>query len=206
MTGDGLSHDASVLPLRHLELKRTKMTLVRMATALAFLCIATLACSSASLPALPTAPLLYLPTTPPPDPPIPTAARTETAQPESGPVPYVNMMHISQYSAPSGQPVQSWNRIPIMPQATVGQEFQSGAVYSFKATATISQAADFYQSNLHALGYKLYVGPATGTAGSGSNTIHSNFLGYSKGSHLLLIYIASYDTDTGHIFVVLSTQ
>ncbi len=135
-----------------------------------------------------------------------TSTTVSLALPGSGPEPYVNMMDISHYMNPSGPPVQTWNGVPIMSQATDGQAFQSGAVYSFKATATVSQAADFYQSKLHPLGYKLYVGPATGTAGSGNNSIHSNFLGYSKGSRLLLIYIASYDIDAGHVFVVLTTQ
>lgn len=208
------------------------MTRARTAAALAFLLIGTLACSPASHAAQPNVPTAWLPTSPPTETPIPTATATPSdtpaptltatiaptltdtpvsaaapaASPGSAPVPYVNMMDISQYFSPSGRPVQSWNGIPIMPEATDGQAFQSGAVYSFKATATIADASSFYQDKLRPLGYRLYVGPASGAAGSGSGTIHSDFLGYSRGPHLLLIYIASYDIDAGHVFVVLSTQ
>jgi len=53
---------------------------------------------------------------------------------------------------PQGTPVTEWNGIPIMPQATAGQEFDS-TTYSFKATATATEAQDFYKEKLSALGW-----------------------------------------------------
>jgi hypothetical protein len=115
-------------------------------------------------------------------------------------------MGISQYFKPVGGPVQSWNGIPIMPQATAGQEFKPGAVYSFKAPATISQGVSFYKAKISALGFKFNGDTITGSAGTGSNALHNSVLNTYKGAQILLIYIAAYDSDTGHIIVVISTQ
>ncbi len=132
---------------------------------------------------------------------------TATAGAGSMPVPFTNLNDVSQYFNPVGEPAASWNGIPIMPQAIAGQEFIAGQVYSFKAAATISQAVDFYQSKLPALGYTSFMpGAATGSAGTGANAIHNSFLYMLKGSQTLLIYIASYDSDPSHVSVVLSTQ
>ena len=123
------------------------------------------------------------------------------------PQPFANLANISQYFNPVGQPVPNWNGIPIMPEATAGQEFKPGQLYSFKATATIAQAVSFYQAKLPALGYTSFMpGPATGSAGTGPNAIHNSFLYMLKGTNILLIYIASYDSDPSHVSVVISTQ
>ena len=53
---------------------------------------------------------------------------------------------------PQGEPVSEWNGIPIMPQATAGQESNT-TTYSFKATATVKEAQDFYDSQLTDLGW-----------------------------------------------------
>ena len=53
---------------------------------------------------------------------------------------------------PQGTPVSEWNGIPIMPQATAGQEFDANN-YSFKATATTKEAQDFYNAQLTTLGW-----------------------------------------------------
>ena len=59
---------------------------------------------------------------------------------------------IGNYFDPQGTPVAEWNGIPIMPQATAGQEFDANN-YSFKFTGTAKEAADFYTSNLGAAGW-----------------------------------------------------
>ena len=142
---------------------------------------------------------------------VPTeaAAPSDTPPADSGsmPAPFANLSNVSQYFNPVGQPVPSWNGIPIMPEAIAGQEFKPGQLYSFKAAATIAQAVDFYQAKLPALGYTSFMpGPATGSAGTGANAIHNSFLYMLKGSQMLLIYIASYDSDPSHVSVVISTQ
>ena len=59
---------------------------------------------------------------------------------------------IGNYFDPQGTPVAEWNGIPIMPQATVGQEFDANN-YSFKFTGTAKEASDFYNSNLGNAGW-----------------------------------------------------
>ncbi len=54
---------------------------------------------------------------------------------------------------PQGAPIPEWNGIPIMPQATAGQEFSANNTYSFKATATAQEVQDFYNEKLTALGW-----------------------------------------------------
>jgi hypothetical protein len=54
---------------------------------------------------------------------------------------------------PQGTPVTEWNGIPIMPQATVGQEFSENNTYSFKASVTTTEVQDFYDEQLTALGW-----------------------------------------------------
>lgn len=58
---------------------------------------------------------------------------------------------------PQGTPVQEWRGIPIMPQATVGQEFTENDTYSFKANVTTKEVQDFYNDKLSALGWKQVV-------------------------------------------------
>ena len=188
---------------------------------LAFLLIGALACSLTTPPALPTAIPQPFPTnasteapaaatsaeasaTPAPN---ETAASSDTPNPLSQlmPMPFTNMMNASQYLNPVGPPAKSWNGIPIMPEAIAGQEFKPGAVYSFKATATIPQAVSFYKTQMAPLGFSLNGGPGTGSAGTGANAVHNSFMNYYKGSQLLLIYFTSYDNDASHVIVVLST-
>ena len=198
------------------------MAHLRKVALLVVLLIGTLACSLTAAPASPTASLHASPTARSSDTPAFTAtvqasntpAPTGTAQPSETPnplsllvpPPFMNLMGISKYFNPVGQPVQTWNGNTIMPQATAGQEFIPGAVYSFKATAAISQGVSFYKAKISALGFSLNGEPMTGSAGTGGNALHNSVLNCYKGSQILLIYIASYDNDTGHIFVVISTQ
>ena len=49
---------------------------------------------------------------------------------------------------PQGTPVSEWNGIPIMPQATAGQECTNANTYSFKVDATVKDVQDFYNAQL----------------------------------------------------------
>jgi hypothetical protein len=51
------------------------------------------------------------------------------------------------YFDPQGTPAVEWNGIPIMPQATAGQEFDSGN-YSFRFNGAVKDAVDFYNNAL----------------------------------------------------------
>ena len=84
---------------------------------------------------------------------------------------------------PQGEPVQQWKGIPIMPQATAGQEFAQKAAYSFKANVTIKQVQDFYVEKLKALGWSQpYDIPTEEDAG---------LLIFQKGSNILTIAITA---------------
>jgi hypothetical protein len=73
---------------------------------------------------------------------IPTLEALASALPDVG-----NMLN------PQGTPVQEWNSIPIMPQATAGQEFTENNTYSFKAPVTTTEVQDFYTQQLAPLGW-----------------------------------------------------
>ncbi len=199
------------------------MERLRKYTFFVLLLTGSLACSLISAPAGPTAtiqpsPTIFSTDTPAltataeaSDTPAPTEliSSTDTSIPgmPSLPLAMLNMMNVAQYFNPVGQPVQTWHDVPIMPQATAGQEYKSGGVYSFKATATISQGVNFYMPKMTAMGFMLNgAGPATGSAGTGSDATHGSTLFYFKGSQIFLIDITSFDTDPGHIIVVMSTQ
>ena len=55
---------------------------------------------------------------------------------------------------PQGTPVQEWMGIPIMPQATAGQEFSDQSTYSFKVNATTTEVQNFYNDQLTPLGWE----------------------------------------------------
>jgi hypothetical protein len=54
---------------------------------------------------------------------------------------------------PQGTPVQEWRGVPVLPQATAGQEFPENNTYSFKANATAKEVQDFYNEKLPPLGW-----------------------------------------------------
>ena len=197
------------------------MTSLRKIAVLMVLCISGLACSLMTAPASPTASPEASPTASYADTPTAAAEASDTPAPAetisptdtpnplslSMPMPFMNLNGVSQYFNPAGQPAQTWNDIPIMPEATAGQEFKTGAVYSFKATASIAQAVSFYSAKIPQMGFSSFMaGPGTGSAGTGSNAMHNSFLYYIKGSQVLLFYITSFDTNPGQVIVVISTQ
>jgi hypothetical protein len=63
-----------------------------------------------------------------------------------------SMPEVEKYLNPTGKPVSNWNDIPIMTQATAGQEFDKNT-YSFKADASATDVQTFYTDQLKALGW-----------------------------------------------------
>ncbi|MCC6299596.1 MAG: hypothetical protein IT314_09875 [Anaerolineales bacterium] len=59
---------------------------------------------------------------------------------------------VANYFDPQGTPIAEWNGLPIMSQATAGQEFDSSN-YSFKFTGTVKEAVDFYTAALSEAGW-----------------------------------------------------
>jgi hypothetical protein len=104
---------------------------------------------------------------------------------------------VGQYLDPVGTPVKTWNGVPVMTQATSGQEF-SKYVYSYIATATIAQATQYYDSHASSLGIPTHTG--SGHGGTGTNATH--FIAYT--SYGLSLYVTSFDNNTSHVIVVIS--
>jgi hypothetical protein len=95
---------------------------------------------------------------------------------------------------PQGEPVAEWNGIPIMPQATAGQEHDANN-YSFKFTGTVKEATDFYNNNtLSGSGWS----PMLSMPGDENGAL----LVFQKDSNILTITIAITD---GNTVVLLTT-
>lgn len=112
-----------------------------------------------------------------------TAEAMATALPSGMP----NIPDVTQYMNPTGTPVGNWNGIPIMPQATVGQEFDK-STYGYKVGAvTQADVQAFYIDNLKALGWASQF-----NAGTGIGAI----MAFTKNSSSLTVAITKSDQDT----------
>jgi hypothetical protein len=100
---------------------------------------------------------------------------------------------IGNFFNPEGTPVSEWKGIPIMTQATAGQEFAENSTYSYKVDASINDVQEFYKTELEKLGWKSFFNMPS----SDSGTVQV----YQKDSSILTITIV--DTD-GHVVVMLS--
>jgi hypothetical protein len=54
---------------------------------------------------------------------------------------------------PQGNPAQEWRGIPIMPEATAGQEITADNAYSFRTNVTAQEVQEFYGEHLGQLGW-----------------------------------------------------
>ncbi len=68
-----------------------------------------------------------------------------------------NMPDIQGFINPTSPPVSDWKGIPVMPQATAGQEDTNSNTYTYKADATVKEAQDFYTAELQKLGWSSYL-------------------------------------------------
>ena len=80
-------------------------------------------------------------------------AETLQALPSVAPTLQALATDFGNFFNPQGTPVTEWNGIPIMPQATAGQEFSENNTYSFKANVTTTEVQDFYDEHLTTLGW-----------------------------------------------------
>jgi hypothetical protein len=150
----------------------------------------------------PTATMLPL-DTPEPAEPTSVGAATETALVQDlapGLALMLQVGTVDLYMNPVGEPVQSWKDIPVMPQATAGQQF-SDNVYSYKANATLVQARSFYDKAHLSMGYNM-TQPVTGTTGLGSTSAHDVTYMLTNGE----VMIESPDNDPGHVVVIFILQ
>lgn len=94
---------------------------------------------------------------------------------------------------PQGTPVSEWNGIPVMSQATAGQEFPDAKTYSFKVNATVTEAQDYYKSELEKLGWSSFFNMPADANGSVQV--------FQKDSSVLTITIAN---TNGTVVVILT--
>lgn len=85
---------------------------------------------------------------------IPSVIPAETLQALPSAVPTIEALatDFGPMFNPQGTPVAEWNGIPIMSQATAGQEIDA-TTYSFRVAATAQEAQDFYNTQLTTLGW-----------------------------------------------------
>ena len=88
---------------------------------------------------------------------------------------------------PKGEPVAEWKGIPIMPQATAGQESDANN-YSFKFTGTVKEASDYYNAELVKLGWT--------TMFSMPGDANGGILAFQKDNSILTITIVFTDGTT----------
>jgi hypothetical protein len=105
-----------------------------------------------------------------------------------------SMPEMGQYLNPTGKPVGNWDDIPIMPQATAGQEFNKNT-YSFKANASAADVQTFYAGQLKTLGWT----SSFSAQGGGQGGV----MLFTKGTSVLSITITSSGND---VVVLLITQ
>jgi hypothetical protein len=86
---------------------------------------------------------------------IPSVIPEETLQALPSAIPSVEALatDLGNTLDPQGTPVQEWNGVPIMPQATAGEEFSENNTYSYRVNATAQEVQEFYDKELTALGW-----------------------------------------------------
>lgn len=97
------------------------------------------------------------------------------------------------YFNPEGTPVSEWKGIPVMPQATAGQEFPENSTYSYKVNATVEEAQEYYKTELEKLGWS-----STFTMPGNENVAVQMF---QKDNNLLTVTITDM---SGEVVVVLN--
>jgi hypothetical protein len=101
--------------------------------------------------------------------------------------------NIEGYFNPQGTPVSEWNGIPVMPQATAGQEFKDANTYSFKVDASVKEVQDYYKAELEKIGW------TSAFNMPGSDTVAVEM--FQKSGNFLTVTITEKD---GSVIVLLS--
>ncbi len=114
-----------------------------------------------------------------------TAEPTETPSPlttaSSTFTPKLTLSTTGNLPLPSGEPLSTWNGLPVMEDAIAGEEKEGG--YSYSVDAAVEQVENFYEIELADMGWMLL---ATGRGETGS---------------LLLMFQKGEKTTTVNIFV-----
>jgi hypothetical protein len=102
---------------------------------------------------------------------------------------------VQKYLNPQGSPVSEWNGIPVMPQATAGEEFSKGT-YSYRVSGVDEAAVQaFYNDKLKAQGWSSPFSAQGGNSGG--------LMLFTKETQVLTITVAKSDQD---LVVLLVTQ
>ena len=121
---------------------------------------------------------------------IPSVVSVETLEALPSAIPNIEEFN---YFDPQGTPLSEWKEVPIMPEATAGQEFNNGGTYSFKVNADVQAVQDYYNSELEKRGWSSTFNLPADESGA--------VMVFSKESSLLTVTITSLD---GEVVVVLA--
>jgi hypothetical protein len=100
---------------------------------------------------------------------------------------------VSGFLNPTGAPASEWNGVPIMSQATAGQEFTKNT-YSYRMpTMTQGEIESFYDSKLQTLGWTSEFSAATGA--------HGGIMVFHKDANILTITVA--EADQGLVVILI---
>ncbi len=124
-----------------------------------------------------------------------TAEAIASSIPSALPSGVPNLPDITKFMNPTGTPTKEWNGIPIMTQATAGEEFDKNT-YSFRVRGVkATDIQTFYNDKLPAAGWSAGFSTFAGSAGG--------VLIYTKGSSFLTVTVAQENAD---YVVLLVTQ
>jgi len=98
------------------------------------------------------------------------------------------------YLNPTGTPVEEWNGIPVMPQATAGEEFAE-STYGFTAPVSATDVQDFYNQKMEELGWtSTFNFPVSDEGG---------ILSFNKDEEFVIITISPDQNDSNSVDVIL---
>ncbi len=124
-----------------------------------------------------------------------TAQAIASSIPSALPSGVPNLPDVTKYMNPTGTPAKEWNGVPIMTQATAGQEFDKNT-YSYRVGGiTATEVQSFYNEKMTAAGWTAGFSTFVGSAGG--------ILVYTKGSSILTVTVAQ---DKAEYVVLLVTQ
>ena len=98
-----------------------------------------------------------------------------------------SMPNVGQYFNPTGEPVSTWNNIPIFPQATAGQEYNKDT-YGFTTHSSVADVLAFYKDQLKTLGWtSVSESSNLVIAKKGASVLEMNILPSNTGATVLII-------------------
>ncbi len=104
------------------------------------------------------------------------------------------MPDVSGYLNPTGTPAKDWNNVPIMPQATAGQEY-SKTTYSYKVDAAVTDIQAFYTDQMKSLGW------TSGFSAQGGS--QGGLMLFTKDNNVLTITITPAADGNGSVVILL---